>query len=321
MVNPDDVPEYKNKQNKDIERTEFQTNSKSRTSINDKQQLTRSGTQVASQLAPPRSVVQQQPEQDGVLLLNQPAPPRSVVQQQPDQDGVCRLQPGSWEPGRALDVSNIIQMDGNDSIDVLDTNEDVGDEPSQNENDTETQFQSKNPRVRNSKAMPVIAVANARSLQPKLKSTIEKIENEEIDILFVNEVWEKTGKKNKHFQGKVEEMTELHGLKYISSGARPSGKRGGGTGIITNLRKFSLDKLDVHVPHNLEVKWGIVRPKESQRGAIYKEVLVCSIQTRPSSSLVTRMTSPLAPYCNASPSLSRLSISPPMETRSSTSSS
>ena len=275
MVNPDDVPEYKNKQNKDPERTKIRTNRKSITSSNDKQQLTRAEAQFANQLAPPRSVVQQQPEQDGVLLLNQPAPPRSVVQQQPDQDGVCRLQPGSWEPGRALDVSNIIQMDGNDSIDVLDTNEDVGDEPSQNENDNETQLQSKNPRVRNSKTMPVIAVANARSLQPKLKSTIEKIENEEIDILFVNEVWEKTGKKNKHFQGKVEEMTELHGLKYISSGARPSGKRGGGTGIITNLRKFSLDKLDVHVPHNLEVKWGLVRPK-SQRGAIYKEVLVCS---------------------------------------------
>ena len=285
MVNSDDVPEYKNKQNKDRERTEFQTNSKSRTSINDKQQLTRAEAQFANQLAPPRS----------------------VVQQQPDQDGVCRLQPGSWEPGRALDVSNIIQMDGNDSIDVLDTNEDVGDEPSQNENDNETQLQSKNPRVRNSKTMPVIAVANARSLQPKLKSTIEKIENEEIDILFVNEVWEKTGKKNKHFQGKVEEMTELHGLKYISSGARPSGKRGGGTGIITNLRKFSLDKLDVHVPHNLEVKWGIVRPKESQRGAIYKEVLVCSFYSPPSSKknkkltdhLVTTTHALLAKYPNA----------------------
>ena len=285
MVNSDDVPEYKNKQNKDRERTEFQTNSKSRTSINDKQQLTRAEAQFANQLAPPRS----------------------VVQQQPDQDGVCRLQPGSWEPGRALDVSNIIQMDGNDSIDVLDTNEDVDDEPNQNENDNETQLQSKNPRVRNSKTMPVIAVANARSLQPKLKSTIEKIENEEIDILFVNEVWEKTGKKNKHFQGKVEEMTELHGLKYISSGARPSGKRGGGTGIITNLRKFSLDKLDVHVPHNLEVKWGIVRPKESPRGAIYKEVLVCSFYSPPSSKknkkltdhLVTTTHALLAKYPNA----------------------
>ena len=277
MVNSDDVQENKNKQNKDIERTEVEKNSKSRTSINDKQQLTRAEAQFANQLAPPRS----------------------VVQQQPDQDGVCRLQPGSWEPGRALDVSNIIQMDGNDSIDVLDTNEDVGDEPSQNENDNETQLQSKNPRVRNSKTMPVIAVANARSLQPKLKSTIEKIENEEIDILFVNEVWEKTGKKNKHFQGKVEEMTELHGLKYISSGARPSGKRGGGTGIITNLRKFSLDKLDVHVPHNLEVKWGIVRPKESQRGGIYKEVLVCSFYSPPSSKKNKKLTDHLVTTTHA----------------------
>ena len=48
MVNSDDVPENENKQNNYIERTEFEKNSKSRTSINDKQQLTRSGSQVAS---------------------------------------------------------------------------------------------------------------------------------------------------------------------------------------------------------------------------------------------------------------------------------
>ena len=155
--------------------------------------------------------------------------------------------------------------------------------------------------------MPVIAVANARSLQPKLKSTIEKIENEDIDILVVVEVWEKTGKKNKHFQNKVEEMAEINGFKYISSGARPSGKRGGGTGIIVNLKKFTLDRIDVNVPHNLEVQWGIVRPKEVQRSAKYKEILVCSFYSPPTSRknkklidhMVTSTHALLARYPNA----------------------
>jgi len=81
----------------------------------------------------------------------------------------------------------------------------------------------------------------------------------------------------------------------------------GGTGIIANLKKFSLDKLDVHVPHNLEVRWGIVRPKESQRGAIFKEVLVCSFYSPPSfkknkkltDHLVTTTHALLAKYPNA----------------------
>ena len=120
---------------------------------------------------------------------------------------------------------------------------------------------NRNEKVNESAAMPVVAVANCRSIEPKLKSVIEKIENESIDLLMVVEVWEKVGKKHKHFQNKMVEMIEMKGLKYISCGARPSGKRGGGAGMIANQRKFSLDALEVNVPHNLEVKWGIMRPK------------------------------------------------------------
>ena len=127
-----------------------------------------------------------------------------------------------------------MQLDGNESVPSETSQENIDKDDDDNvDQDVPRTASSRNPRVLQSRAMPVIAVANARSLQPKLKSTIEKIENEDIDILVVVEVWEKTGKKNKYFQSKVEEMAELRGLKYISSGAKPSGKRGGGTGIIS----------------------------------------------------------------------------------------
>ena len=103
----------------------------------------------------------------------------------------------------------------------------------------------RNEKINSSSTLPVVAVANVRSLLPKLNSTIEKIENEEIDIALICEVWEKTGKKNRNFQSRVEEMMEMKGLKYISCGARPSGKRGGGAAIVANTSKFSLEKLDV----------------------------------------------------------------------------
>ena len=52
-----------------------------------------------------------------------------------------------------------------------------------------------NPRVQASSTLPVVAVANVRSLLPKLSSVLEKIENEEIEVAMLVEVWEKTGKK------------------------------------------------------------------------------------------------------------------------------
>ena len=131
--------------------------------------------------------------------------------------------------------------------------------------------------------MPVVAVANCRSLEPKIKSVTEKIENEQIDLMILVEVWEKTGKKQNYFKSKMEELAEMKGLKYISCGARPSGKRGGGAGILVNLKKFSIDALEIHVPHNLEVKWGIMRPKKVDNNSKYNVFLICSFYSPPAS--------------------------------------
>ena len=141
----------------------------------------------------------------------------------------------------------------------------------------------RNERIRSSANIPVVAVANTRSLLPKLNSIIEKIENEAIDVTLVCEVWEKTGKRNRNFQNRTEEMMEMRGLKYISCGARPSGKRGGGAAIIVDTTKFSLERLDVQVPNNLEVQWGLVRPKEILQSTKFKESIFCSFYSPPAS--------------------------------------
>ena len=142
---------------------------------------------------------------------------------------------------------------------------------------------STNSKIQASATLPVVAVANVRSILPKLNSLIEKIENEEIDVSLVVEVWEKMGKKNRHFQSKVEEIMEMKGLKYISCGARPSGKRGGGAAILVNTEKFSLEKLDINIPHNLEVQWGLVRPKKITPSTKYREMIFCCFYSPPSS--------------------------------------
>ena len=71
-----------------------------------------------------------------------------------------------------------------------------------------------------------------------------------VDVAFVSEVWEQEEKEEHAFA--IEEMLELDGLHYMSK-SRPSSTRGGGVTIFTNLEKFSIQKLDIYTPSNLEV--------------------------------------------------------------------
>ena len=141
----------------------------------------------------------------------------------------------------------------------------------------------RNPRVNASTCLPVIAVANVRSLLRNLNSLIKKVQNESLQIWFISECWEKQGKKNKHFQARTEEIMQLHGYKYISCGARPSGKRGGGAAILADMRKFNMEKIVVNVPRNLEVQWALIRPKNIVQNAKFCEIILCSFYSAPNS--------------------------------------
>ena len=68
-----------------------------------------------------------------------------------------------------------------------------------------------------------------------------------------SEVWE--DKENKGHKQKIKEALELQGIQYISS-PRPN-QRGGGAAITLISGEFKLTKLDVIIPKNLEVVWGL----------------------------------------------------------------
>ena len=93
---------------------------------------------------------------------------------------------------------------------------------------------------------------------------------------FCCEIWEQ--KENKTHQMDIENMLETDGLKYIST-PRPNGW--GGAAIIVNQEKFSLEKLNIYIPYNLEIIWGIMKPKDER--AIFKRIIVCSFYSPPNS--------------------------------------
>ena len=113
-------------------------------------------------------------------------------------------------------------------------------------------------RLAKSSELPVIAVSNLRSLMPKVNNFVEDMHQRDIGVALLTEVWEKAQKKKHIFE--IDRMLHMEGLKYIST-PRPSAKRGGGAAIVAPIEKFNLEKLDIMIPHNLEIVYGLLRPK------------------------------------------------------------
>ena len=134
-------------------------------------------------------------------------------------------------------------------------------------------------RLEKSCQLPVIAVSNLRSLMPKINNFVEDIKQRNIGLALLSEVWEKKQKKKHIFQ--IDRMLHMEGLKYIST-PRPSSKRGGGAAIVVPISKFNLEKLDIMIPHNLEIVYGLLRPKTIEKGGV-SEIICVSFYCPPRS--------------------------------------
>ena len=133
-------------------------------------------------------------------------------------------------------------------------------------------------------SLPNIMVTNHRSIFPKFQSLIDELIECEMHVGIHSEIWE--DKEKPEHKNKVEEALELHGILYISN-PRPK-RRGGGAAItLCDPRSlFTLSKLPIHVPPDLEVCWGLVKPRSP--GSI-KEIVICSFYCPPYSKKKTKL--------------------------------
>ena len=105
----------------------------------------------------------------------------------------------------------------------------------------------------------------------------------ELTLGLHSEIWE--SQENKTHQNKIKEALEMAGVQYISN-PRPD-RKGGGAAITLISGEFTLTKIDVLVPKNLEVVWGLVKPKVPTPD--FKVILVCSFYSAPNSRRKTQL--------------------------------
>ena len=132
--------------------------------------------------------------------------------------------------------------------------------------------------------LPVVSVCNIRSFFPKQNNWKNDFFEHQGDVSLLCEIWQK--EENKLHMQHIEHMLQIDGLQYFST-TRPRGKRGGGAAIIVNKQKFNAQKLDIYIPHKLEIIWAILKPKSE--AAKIKNIILCSFYSPPRSRLMNKL--------------------------------
>ena len=128
--------------------------------------------------------------------------------------------------------------------------------------------------------LPTVATFNLRSLPPKIQSLKCDIIERNVDVAFLQEIWEKNG--NESFTSEIEKMFELQGLRYYSN-PRPLNKKGGaygGVAVVINGRKFTYKKFEITPPSGVEAIWGLAKSKLP--GTKFRNLILCSFYSPPS---------------------------------------
>ena len=133
-------------------------------------------------------------------------------------------------------------------------------------------------RLLMTESLPVVSVSNLRSLWPKLNSFVDDMKLRDISCSMLSEVWQKANSKKQSFE--LEKLLHLDGIKYISTPRLY--KRGGGAAIVAQLKDYSLDKIEVGNPNNVEVVFGLLRPKKTTSCKV-KEFIIAAFYSPPKS--------------------------------------
>ena len=124
--------------------------------------------------------------------------------------------------------------------------------------------------------LPTICNLNPRSIYNKTDQFRTLVLQEEIDLIFVSESWERTNLS-------LENVLNMEDYSVISSVSQRNGL-GGRPAIIANKRKFNVENVTnslVQVPWGVEAAWSIVSPKLISQDSKIQKIACCSLYFKP----------------------------------------
>ena len=106
--------------------------------------------------------------------------------------------------------------------------------------------------------LPVLANINPRSVYNKVSEFHSFVKEEEVDMVFMSESWEREEKT-------LKEIIKLENYEIVSNVFQRKGK-GGRPAIIGNTNKFIVNNLTntlINIKWGLEIVWCLLNPKHS----------------------------------------------------------
>ena len=168
--------------------------------------------------------------------------------------------------GNTLQEGYRAAFQGNDGIDTL-----------KDKNGKNYQLKiSKN--VKQALNLPKLCNINARSIYNKLNEFHEFIKEEEVDLIFLTESWERQDLT-------LDKVIKLEDHKVFSNFNQRSGK-GGRPALIVNHRKYEVQDLTNHIiqiPWGVEAVWCLLTPKNSTHDSKIRKIACCSFYSKPAS--------------------------------------
>ena len=110
-----------------------------------------------------------------------------------------------------------------------------------------------NKNFRQSSNLPLCILLNARSIYNKQNNLTDLLHQLGPDVCLISETFERERKK-------IETIIKSKHFKTISN-YRKNRAPGGGCAIIFNEERFSVKKLEIHVPDEIESCWALLVPK------------------------------------------------------------
>ena len=140
-----------------------------------------------------------------------------------------------------------------------------------------SQAKNKN-KIYQALSLPVLCNMNPRSVYNKIDEFHEFMKEEEVDVLFMSESWER---KNLT----LDQIINLEDHVVISNVSQRAGK-GGRPALIANSKKYEVQNVTntlIQIPWGVEAVWCILTPRNVTKDSKIQKIACCSLYCKPNS--------------------------------------